>query len=100
MLLQITLHTAKFGLRDAMVAVRGVGTGGGGGGGEGSQGPPNFSDDAKKCPFSQGKVPCFIREKAPFRKINISMGQKHLILKENLNRALLIADISHINLNL
>ena len=65
---------------------------------QGSQGTPNFSDDAKKCPFPYGKVPIFIREKAPFPKTNVSMGKKHFNFKENLNTALLLADISHINL--
>ena len=53
----------------------------------GAKGPglPKFLDDTLFC------------EKTRFRQINISMGNKHLILKENLNSALLLADISHVN---
>ena len=60
--------------------------------------PPNFSDGTKKCPFPKCKVPFLTCEKAPFCIIKTFMGKKkNLIFKENLNSALLLADISHIN---
>ena len=65
--------------------LRGVGTG--------RPRPPSFEMTQQSVIFS------FVK-KRPFVKLKRLWAKKHLILKENLNSALLLADISHINWDL